>query len=80
MSRHRVHGRHGEPSRAVSFKATSDLWWKNAVLYCLDVETFLDWDGDGIGDIRGLTERVDYLAGDRGQLSVAHAVPALPQP
>ena len=27
--------------------ATSDLWWKNAVVYCLDVETFLDWDGDG---------------------------------
>ncbi|MBW3558058.1 MAG: alpha-amylase family protein, partial [Actinobacteria bacterium] len=42
---------------------TSDLWWKNAVVYCLDVETFLDWDGDGIGDLRGLTERVDYLAG-----------------
>jgi trehalose synthase len=42
---------------------TSDLWWKNAVIYCLDVETFLDWDGDGVGDIRGLTERVDYLAG-----------------
>jgi trehalose synthase len=42
---------------------TSDLWWKNAVIYCLDVETFLDWDGDGIGDLTGLTERVDYLAG-----------------
>ena len=42
---------------------TSDLWWKNAVIYCLDVETFLDWDGDGCGDLRGLTERVDYLAG-----------------
>ena len=32
---------------------TSDLWWKNAVVYCLDVETFLDWDDDGIGDLRG---------------------------
>ncbi len=42
---------------------TSDLWWKNAVVYCLDVETFLDADGDGCGDLRGLTERVDYLAG-----------------
>ena len=42
---------------------TSDLWWKNAVIYCLDVETFLDWDGDGIGDMRGLTERLDYIAG-----------------
>ncbi len=41
---------------------TSDLWWKTAVVYCLDVETFLDWNGDGIGDFDGLTERVDYLA------------------
>jgi maltose alpha-D-glucosyltransferase/alpha-amylase len=44
-------------------KATSDLWWKNAILYCLDVETFLDSDGDGCGDIGGLTDRLDYLAG-----------------
>ena len=44
-------------------KATSDLWWKHAVVYCLDVETFLDSDGDGCGDIAGLTERLDYLAG-----------------
>ncbi|MGE0056598.1 MAG: alpha-amylase family protein [Dehalococcoidia bacterium] len=40
-----------------------DLWWKNAVIYCLDVETFLDGNGDGIGDFKGLSERVDYLAG-----------------
>ena len=44
-------------------KATSDLWWKNAVVYCLDVQTFLDSDGDGCGDIQGLIERIDYLAG-----------------
>jgi trehalose synthase len=44
-------------------KATSDLWWKNAVVYCLDPETFLDSDGDGCGDFVGLTDRVDYLAG-----------------
>jgi maltose alpha-D-glucosyltransferase/alpha-amylase len=47
----------------VRTRATSDQWWKNAVIYCLDVETFLDWNGDGIGDFAGLTERVDYLAG-----------------
>jgi len=41
---------------------TSDLWWKNAVIYCLDVETFFDHDGDGTGDFVGLTQRVDYLA------------------
>src|SRR3954467_180605 len=42
---------------------TSDLWWKNAVVYCLDVETYADSDGDGVGDFRGLIEKVDYLAG-----------------
>ena len=47
----------------MSRKATGDIWWKNAVVYCLDVETFLDSDGDGCGDLAGLCERVDYLAG-----------------
>jgi maltose alpha-D-glucosyltransferase/alpha-amylase len=47
----------------MSLKATSDLWWKNAVVYCLDIETFYDLDGDGCGDLTGLTERVDYLGG-----------------
>jgi trehalose synthase len=41
---------------------TGDLWWKNAVIYCLDVETFYDSDGDGVGDFEGLAHRVDYLA------------------
>ena len=44
-------------------KATSDLWWKSAVIYCVDVELFADSNEDGVGDFPGLTERVDYLAG-----------------
>jgi maltose alpha-D-glucosyltransferase/alpha-amylase len=44
-------------------KVTSDLWWKNAVVYCVDVEMFLDSNGDGCGDLVGLVERIDYLAG-----------------
>ena len=41
---------------------TSDLWWKTAVIYCLDVQTFMDWNDDGMGDFRGLAERLDYLS------------------
>jgi trehalose synthase len=47
----------------VMIEATSDLWWKNSVVYCLDVETYLDWSGDGCGDFDGLTRRLDYLQG-----------------
>lgn len=40
---------------------TDQLWYKNCVIYSLDVETFLDANGDGIGDLEGLTKRLDYL-------------------
>jgi maltose alpha-D-glucosyltransferase/alpha-amylase len=40
-----------------------DLWYKNAIIYCLDVEKYVDSNGDGIGDFGGLTQRLDYLAG-----------------
>jgi trehalose synthase len=40
---------------------TGDLWWKNAVFYCADIETFYDSNGDGTGDIRGMTDRIEYL-------------------
>jgi maltose alpha-D-glucosyltransferase/alpha-amylase len=43
--------------------AIQDLWYKNAVVYCLDVETFMDASGDGIGDFEGLSRRLEYLAG-----------------
>lgn len=44
------------------FTETGDLWWKNAVIYSLDVETYNDGNGDGIGDFAGLAGRIDYLA------------------
>jgi glycosidase len=40
---------------------TSDLWWRNAVIYCLDVETYQDSNGDGHGDFHGLIQRIDHL-------------------
>ena len=41
----------------------NDLWYKNAVIYCLSVSTYMDADGDGIGDFQGLMRRLDYLDG-----------------
>jgi len=41
----------------------SDLWYKNAVIYCLDVEKYQDANGDGVGDFEGLMRRLDYLQG-----------------
>jgi maltose alpha-D-glucosyltransferase/alpha-amylase len=38
------------------------LWYHDAVLYEVHVRAFQDSDGDGIGDLRGLTQRLDYLA------------------
>ena len=41
----------------------NDLWYKNAIVYCLSVGTYMDANGDGIGDFRGLERRLDYLHG-----------------
>ncbi len=38
-----------------------DLWYKNAVIYCVDVETFMDSNRDGVGDFRGLADRLDHI-------------------
>jgi maltose alpha-D-glucosyltransferase/alpha-amylase len=40
-----------------------DLWYKNAVVYCLHVGTYMDSNADGVGDFEGLMRRLDYLAG-----------------
>jgi maltose alpha-D-glucosyltransferase / alpha-amylase len=40
----------------------SERWYKEAVIYCVEVDTFHDSDGDGHGDLRGLISRLDYLA------------------
>jgi alpha-glucosidase len=36
-------------------------WWKNAVIYEIYPRSFQDTNGDGIGDLKGITERLDYL-------------------
>ncbi|RJL35997.1 alpha-amylase family protein [Bailinhaonella thermotolerans] len=57
---------------------TSDLWWKNAVIYCLDVETYKDGNGDGVGDFPGLTQQIDHL--DRLGVTCIWLMPFYPSP
>ena len=40
----------------------SERWYKEAVIYCIGVDAFQDSNGDGCGDLAGLTSRLDYLA------------------
>lgn len=40
-----------------------DFWWRDAIIYGVDVGRFRDSNGDGIGDFPGLTEKVPYIAG-----------------
>ena len=42
--------------------AASDPWWTRAVVYQIYPRSFQDSNGDGIGDLRGILQRVDYLA------------------
>jgi oligo-1,6-glucosidase len=41
--------------------ANTDKWWKEAVIYQLYPRSFQDSDGDGVGDLKGITKRLDYL-------------------
>jgi alpha-glucosidase len=51
------------PAAAVSRPTRSaDEWWKNAVYYELYPRSFQDTNGDGIGDLNGITAKLDYLA------------------
>ena len=40
---------------------TTQSWWQSAVIYRVQPQSFQDSDGDGVGDLRGLADRLDYL-------------------
>src|SRR5205814_4521586 len=58
--------------------APDPLWYMDAIIYQLHVKAFHDSDGDGIGDFRGLTEKLDYIR-DLG-VNTVWVMPFYPSP
>ncbi len=48
-------------TRVADIRLNSNAWWRDGVCYEVFVRSFYDSDGDGIGDLRGLTARLDYI-------------------
>lgn len=49
------------PRYAGAAQASERDWWKNAVIYEIYPRSFQDSNGDGVGDLNGITQRLDYL-------------------
>jgi maltose alpha-D-glucosyltransferase/alpha-amylase len=59
-------------------EAPDALWYKDAVIYQVHVKAFFDSNNDGVGDFRGLTSKLDYIA-DLG-VSAVWLLPFYPSP
>ena len=46
------------------------MWWKEAVIYQIYPRSFSDSNGDGVGDLQGIIDKLDYLKGSPDSLGV----------
>ena len=53
----------GDPASAAAKPSLDQTWWKHAVVYEIYPRSFQDSNGDGVGDLNGITQRLDYLQG-----------------
>ena len=51
----------GYGQQQASSQATERKWWKEAVVYQIYPRSFKDNDGDGIGDLKGIISKLDYI-------------------
>jgi maltose alpha-D-glucosyltransferase/alpha-amylase len=68
----------GAPIKEVEPALADPLWYKDAIIYQLHVKSFLDSNGDGIGDFPGLISKLDYIA-DLGATAI-WLLPFYPSP
>ena len=60
-------------TQAAPLKTNGDVWWKHAVIYEIYPRSFQDSNGDGVGDIKGITSRLDYLHDSGHRRHLDHA-------